>query len=142
MTTYSVSVQGKEYTVEIKQRAGTTLSFLVDGEPFSVSVEPVMTETRRLTGSQPSVPRVAQHAPPKADAKAAPNEVRAPIPGIVSDVKVSAGSVIEAGAMLVVIEAMKMENPIRSQRAGTIKEIHVAKGSEITNGALLVTFEP
>jgi acetyl-CoA/propionyl-CoA carboxylase biotin carboxyl carrier protein len=65
--------------------------------------------------------------------------VRAPIPGIISEIKTSVGQAVESGATLVVVEAMKMENPIRAHRAGVVKEVHVTKGVEIPSGALLVT---
>lgn len=142
MTTYTVTVQGTRYAVEVKARRGTTLIFSIDGDIHSVSVETNFSQTTRA--SRPSSGAPISPAPSRstsAEIRGTPNEVRAPIPGIVSDVKVTAGQSVENGATLVVIEAMKMENPIRAHRSGIIKDVSVRKGDEITTGALLVTYE-
>jgi biotin carboxyl carrier protein len=142
MTTYTVTVQGQSYPVEVKERRGTTLTFLIDGEHFSVSVDPSFSQAPRALQSSVSTPRSSSPSPsPTREPRATPNEIRAPIPGIVSDVKVSVGQSVESGATLVVIEAMKMENPIRAHRAGIVKTVGVAKGDEIASGTLLITFE-
>ncbi len=142
MTTYTVTVQGASYSVEVKERRGTTLTFSIDGDVYSVSVETNFSQTARASrpsGGSPMPPAPSRST--SAEIRGTPNEVRAPIPGIVSDVKVTAGQSVENGATLVVIEAMKMENPIRAHRSGIIKDVRVSKGDEITSGALLVTYE-
>jgi biotin carboxyl carrier protein len=142
MTTYTVTVQGTSYAVEVKERRGTTLTFLIEGETYSVSVETNFSQPLRV--ARPSSNAQVSPAAPRpsgAEIRSTPNEVRAPIPGIVSDIKVTAGQSVESGATLVVIEAMKMENPIRAHRSGVIKDVSVRKGDEITSGTLLVTYE-
>jgi biotin carboxyl carrier protein len=142
MTTYTVTVRNKSYTVEVKERRSTHLSLAIDGEQFTVSVEPNFSQPLRSTQSSGSAPRsVAPPTPLKGEQRSTPNEIRAPIPGIVSDIKVAAGQSIESGATLIVIEAMKMENPIRAHRAGIVKEVLVNKGDELASGALLITLE-
>ena len=70
---------------------------------------------------------------------AAGGVVRAPMPGLVVRVEVSEGEVVEVGAGLVVVEAMKMENELRAPRAGTVREIRVKAGDKVDHGqALLV----
>ncbi|HEU5260597.1 MAG TPA: acetyl-CoA carboxylase biotin carboxyl carrier protein subunit [Gemmatimonadales bacterium] len=65
--------------------------------------------------------------------------VRAPMPGLVVRVEVSEGQRVEAGAALVVVEAMKMENELRAPRAGVVRTVHVESGQAVEKGAALVT---
>jgi len=65
--------------------------------------------------------------------------VSAPMPGLVVRVLVPEGERVEAGARLVVLEAMKMENALRAPRAGTVARVHVREGVAVEKGAPLVT---
>lgn len=65
--------------------------------------------------------------------------VRAPMPGLVVRVEVSAGQAVEAGEGLVVVEAMKMENELRASHKGVVEAIHVKAGDRVEKGAPLVT---
>ena len=67
--------------------------------------------------------------------------LRAPMPGLVVRVEVQAGERVEAGAGLVVVEAMKMENELRAPRGGVVTAVHVEPGQAVEKGAALVTLE-
>jgi biotin carboxyl carrier protein len=67
--------------------------------------------------------------------------VAAYMPGRVVAVAVAAGQTIEAGAALVVLEAMKMQNEIQAERAGTVVHVHVAAGQAVELGDPLVEIE-
>jgi acetyl-CoA/propionyl-CoA carboxylase biotin carboxyl carrier protein len=58
----------------------------------------------------------------------------APLQGTVLKVNVEKGAQIEAGALICVIEAMKMENEITAPAAGTVEELGVAEGASISTG--------
>ncbi|MEY4630371.1 MAG: hypothetical protein RIQ81_491 [Pseudomonadota bacterium] len=60
--------------------------------------------------------------------------VSAPVPGKIVAIKVIAGSSVEEGAPVLVIESMKMEFEVKSQRAGRIESIEVAIGDQVTAG--------
>ena len=77
---------------------------------------------------------------PKADAGNA-NHIGAPMPGSIAAVAVTAGQKVNAGDLLVTIEAMKMETGIHADRAATVKAVHVAKGAQIDAKDLLVELE-
>jgi propionyl-CoA carboxylase alpha chain len=64
-----------------------------------------------------------------------------PLPGIVRRVAVRVGERVEAGALLVVVEAMKTEHRIASRRAGTVRRVLVAEGQEVAAGATVVELE-
>ena len=68
-------------------------------------------------------------------------EVRAVMPGKVAAVLVEEGAEVEAGAGLLVIEAMKMENEITAPRAGRVASIRATTGDAVDSGALLAVLE-
>lgn len=74
--------------------------------------------------------------PPKAGP---PGAVVAPMPGLVVRVQVVEGEQVEAGAGLVVVEAMKMENEIRAPGRAVVAQVHVRVGQAVERGAPLVT---
>lgn len=65
--------------------------------------------------------------------------IKAPMPGLVVRVEVSAGQTVEVGEGLVVVEAMKMENELRASHKGVVEAIHVKAGDRVEKGAPLVT---
>jgi biotin carboxyl carrier protein len=69
-------------------------------------------------------------------------EVRALMPGRVIEVAVSEGQIVAAGAILLVLEAMKMQNEIRASRGGLVARIGVRAGQPVDRGALLVAITP
>jgi acetyl-CoA/propionyl-CoA carboxylase biotin carboxyl carrier protein len=58
-----------------------------------------------------------------------------PLQGTVLRVNVEKGQDVEAGAVVCVIEAMKMENEITAPVAGKVEELSVSEGASIESGA-------
>ena len=54
---------------------------------------------------------------------------------------VQSGDQVDAGATLLILEAMKMENEIAAPKAGTVKDVAVAAGSRVSDGDLLIVLE-
>ena len=69
------------------------------------------------------------------------SEIKAPMPGRVLDIMLSAGCSVFKGDGVLVLEAMKMENVIKSPRDGVIKKIVVLKGQAVEKNEVLVEFE-
>jgi 3-methylcrotonyl-CoA carboxylase alpha subunit len=67
--------------------------------------------------------------------------LKAPMPGKVIALIAAAGSVVEKGAPLLVLEAMKMEHTISAPAKGLVKAFHFAAGDQVTDGVDLVDFE-
>ncbi len=70
-----------------------------------------------------------------------PRAVMAAMPGIVREILVEAGDVVQPGQALLILEAMKMQNEIRADRAGTVSSIHVVVGETVDKGAKLIEIE-
>ena len=65
----------------------------------------------------------------------------APMPGSVVRVAVAPGDAVEAGQVLVVLEAMKMEHTVHATAAGTVTEVDVVEGDQVETGHLLVVVD-
>jgi biotin carboxyl carrier protein len=65
----------------------------------------------------------------------------APLPGVVRRVAVRVGDRVDAGAVLVVVEAMKTEHRIAAGRAGRVRRVLVAEGQEVAAGTTVVEVE-
>ena len=65
----------------------------------------------------------------------------APMPGLVTGIKVEAGTSVEKGAPLLILEAMKMENVITTPHPAVVKEVKVIIGQAVDKGSVLIEFE-
>jgi acetyl-CoA/propionyl-CoA carboxylase biotin carboxyl carrier protein len=64
--------------------------------------------------------------------------VTAPMQGTIVKVAVEEGQTVEAGELIVVLEAMKMENPVTAHKAGTVTGLSVEVGAAVTQGTQLL----
>jgi propionyl-CoA carboxylase alpha chain len=74
-------------------------------------------------------------------AAAAPGSLASPLPGIVRRVAVRPGEPVAAGALLVVVEAMKLEHRISAPAGGRVRELLVAEGQEVDAGTPVAVLE-
>lgn len=111
------------------EAAGSGEEFVVavDGKNFNVRVASARAQSRSRRG-----PR--GRGGPEAD-----GAVLSPMHGVVLRVAVEEGQQVEEGALLMIVEAMKMENEIIAPRTGTISALTVTAGATVDVGATLAT---
>jgi biotin carboxyl carrier protein len=68
------------------------------------------------------------------------NNVKAPMPGLIIDLKIKVGDAVKQGDSLMILEAMKMENILKSPGEGIVKTVKVKKGDSVEKGQVLVEF--
>ncbi|RAJ04319.1 biotin carboxyl carrier protein [Chitinophaga skermanii] len=69
------------------------------------------------------------------------NDIKAPMPGLVLKVLVSAGQQIKKGDPVLILEAMKMENVFKATSDATVKEIKVTERTAVEKGEVLIVLE-
>ncbi|PSJ39182.1 3-methylcrotonyl-CoA carboxylase [Zobellella taiwanensis] len=67
--------------------------------------------------------------------------LRAPMPGIIGQLRVAVGDTVVAGQTLLVLEAMKMEHPLRAPAAGRVADIFCRAGDQVSEGDELLRLE-
>ncbi len=73
--------------------------------------------------------------------KAKVNNIKAPMPGLIWEIKVAVGDVVKAGDIVLVLVAMKMENALKSAGEGVVKTIKVGQGDTVEKSQILIEFE-
>lgn len=144
-----VVVAGDPVETHLAAVAGTPLyHLLLGGESWTVAVQALEGAGRWALGAVgervevAAVDERARQAEALAAQRASPRAggtVVAPMPGLVVRIEVAPGQRVEAGAGLVVVEAMKMENELRAAHAGVVEAVHVTVGQAVEKGAPLVS---
>jgi biotin carboxyl carrier protein len=145
---YKIIVNNKTYEVEIENINARPVIAFVDGDRFEVMPEHTdQAETKNeSSGSKYIAEKKTFNLNPTSAAAPSPNPalngntLTAPLPGTVIDVFVKAGEKVEAGQVVVIIEAMKMKNSIRSVFSGIVGEVLVSTGQSVAHKQALMKF--
>jgi 3-methylcrotonyl-CoA carboxylase alpha subunit len=78
---------------------------------------------------------------PAKRAAASGDRIVAPMPGVLSRLAVAVGDRVAKGAVLAIVEAMKMEHAVKAPREGVVKALHFAAGDLVPEGTELLTLE-
>jgi biotin carboxyl carrier protein len=137
--TLTVTVNGKDYHVEVQDVQADPLEIVVDGTAYSVSV----TEegaTAAPAPAQPAspAPKSEPQAPASAPSSGGSGEVRSPMPGVILDIAVHSGDEVKKGDALCALEAMKMKSAIRAPKDGVVSKVAVQNGAKVNHNDLLM----
>ena len=134
MRKFKITVDSKVYEVEVEEVGGN------ESSAGTISVpQPVATKVKEEPVNQKAAKPLSNPAPTKAPtAVVAGEEVVAPMPGKVLQLKVSEGDSVKDGDTLLILEAMKMENEIVANASGNIKKISVAVNDMVDTGDILM----
>jgi len=136
MKTYQVTVNGEVYEVTIEEVKGPTSGVV----PSRVAAPAPAPAPAAPVSAQQTTPKTAAPAPFPA-ASSGGKKIQAPMPGKILAVKAVPGDVVKNGAVLVILEAMKMENDIMAPADGTVKSVNVKEGDSVNTGDVLVVLE-
>ena len=151
MKQYKYKINGSEFDVTIDSINGSKAKVEVNGLPFDVEmigstlVESALPDSVSEGASAPvSAPASPAQEAPK-EAATAPMgagegvAVKAPLPGVITSIKVELGQSVKKGETVVVLEAMKMENNIAAENDGVVSGIAVQAGDSVLEGTVLIT---
>jgi 3-methylcrotonyl-CoA carboxylase alpha subunit len=136
-----VEIGGRTHLIESPRLAAGRISGRLDGRSFEARIDDgedgftLRRECLRFdfaedTGAESRAS--AEHE----------GHLRSPMPGQVLDVRARPGDRVEAGAVLVVLEAMKMEHSLSAPWAGTVVAVAVKAGDRVEEGVELAVLEP
>lgn len=144
MRRFKVKVNDEVFEVEVEEVGREVRAARPVVQPPPAQPAPVVSPALK-----PSAPPVAAPAPSAPTAPQAPaggaapsgdgEAVRAPIPGVISAIKVSSGNQVKKGQVLLILEAMKMQNEILAPFDGTVTSVSVSQGASVQTGDVLVT---
>jgi biotin carboxyl carrier protein len=135
---YTVKIADQNYEVEIEDIFARPIIACVEGERFEVYPE---NTNHRIAPSEAGTVKPQETPLSSSGPAAGVHELTAPLPGTIVEIFVRNGEEIEAGNIVLVIEAMKMKNSIRSTRGGKVAEVLVRVGETVAHKQALVRFE-
>jgi len=146
----SVRINQKEYEVNICRLDERRLSLIIGTESFVAELVETGETGKAMSLKvnnrlykielQDSLDQMLKSLGMDAGATAKVNQVKAPMPGLVLELRVSEGQQVSKGDPLLVLEAMKMENIIKSPADAVVSKIHVQKSAAVEKNQVLISF--
>lgn len=126
---YHVLYGGKSYNLELVSLDGEnkTVRLKLNNKPAEIQLKDKFDLLLEKLGMGMSGKQVAK-------------DIKAPMPGLILDIKVQEGSEVKKGDPVLILEAMKMENIIKAPGDGTVKTIKVKKGDSVEKNQVLIQF--
>jgi biotin carboxyl carrier protein len=140
-------LDGQTYEVQI-DRDGDQLTVTWEGESYTVSLlEPAAASVAPAppAAAPQAAPATAAPSPRAVQAQSGgalpggPGLLRAPMTGLVKEVKVAVGSRVAKGQVVLVMEAMKMDVEVSAPASGVVAEVQVSAGQSVEAQAPLLS---
>jgi biotin carboxyl carrier protein len=122
---YSLLIEGRSYEVDVLESEEALLVH-VGAQPFRVVLQDPSVQARCAGAGRPT---------------AGGETVVAPMPGKVVRILVVPGETVQAGQVVAVMEAMKMENELRARAGGRVREVRTSEETAVGAGDTLVVME-
>lgn len=140
------TLDGRELPLDAISVQPGVLSILVAGKSYEVKQQNIAAESQIVVGQQRFSSAVRDPRSLRSRSRAASGtegikKIIAPMPGKVVRILASAGTEVEAGQGVLVIEAMKMQNELKSPKKGVVKRIYSAEGAAVEAGQMLAEVE-
>lgn len=144
MNTYKYTINGNQYEVAVGEIIDNNVVVTVNGEEYKVEMErePEPEKKKPVLG-KPAETSEKSESTGVAD-KASVNKnaaIKAPLPGVITEIKVSVGDDVQVGDTVIVLEAMKMANALQAEKAGKVTAICVKVGESVMEDDALVVIE-
>lgn len=141
MKEYKYTIDGKEYKVTIGDIETNIADVTVNGEKFKVEMElEAEPEKKKIVLGAPASQQETAESSATTNINTT-NAIKAPLPGVITEVKVSVGDTVAEGDTVVVLEAMKMANNIEAEKAGKVTAVCVKQGESVLEDTPLVVIE-
>ncbi|HMK30199.1 MAG TPA: biotin/lipoyl-containing protein [Terriglobales bacterium] len=139
-------LDGEEFCVDAVLARPNVISLIMDGAAYEIKRERTPTDLHLWVKDarfavQLHDPRSLRSRKSAAGCGEGPVKVLAPMPGKVVRIVAGAGTTVEAGHGVVVIEAMKMQNELKSPKQGVVKQVLAAEGASVSAGEVLAIVE-
>ncbi len=144
MKEYKYTINGQLYEVCIGDIDDCQVNVTVNGEEYKVEMErPAEPEKKKPVLGKPAAAAPAEGGEPTADKASVDknNAIKAPLPGVITDIKVAVGDEVQAGDTVIVLEAMKMANALEAEKSGKVTAICVKVGESVMEDDALVVIE-
>ena len=143
MNTYKYIINGNNYEVAVGEITDNTVTVTVNGEDYKVEMErePEPEKKKPVLGKPAASPSEdGGDSAGKAPVNTA-GAIKAPLPGVITDIKVAVGDEVQVGDTVVVLEAMKMANALQAEKAGRVTAVCVKIGESVMEDDALVVIE-
>lgn len=142
MKEYKYTINGTKYEVQIGDIEENIATVTVNGEEYKVEMEKEAEPEKKKVVVKPAAAQqtTSNDAPVKGNVNTA-NALKAPLPGVVTEIKVAVGDEVKEGDTVVVLEAMKMANNLDAEKSGKITAILVNVGDSVMEDTPLVVIE-